>query len=136
VSEPLLERLSRFTPDAGNLNRDALLFAAGRSSARPNRGWKSLALTLAGTQALTLVFLRPAPTQPAGRLTIAGANPRAPAAAREPEPIVTSPTAGVWTVRTGLLEAQTRARPADNVTFIDREPQLRAFPRRPPMLPN
>ena len=39
MSEPFLERLSRFTPDAGRLDRDALLFAAGRSSARPNRGW-------------------------------------------------------------------------------------------------
>ena len=39
MSEPILERLSRFTPDAGGLDRDALLFAAGRESARPNRGW-------------------------------------------------------------------------------------------------
>ena len=38
MSEPILERLSRFTPDAGRLDRDALLFAAGRESARPNRG--------------------------------------------------------------------------------------------------
>ena len=32
MSESFLERLSRFTPDAGRLERDALLFAAGRRS--------------------------------------------------------------------------------------------------------
>ena len=39
MSEPILERLNRFTPDAGGLDRDALLFAAGRESAaaRPVR---------------------------------------------------------------------------------------------------
>ena len=59
MSEPFLERLSRFTPDAGGLNRDELLYAAGRDSARPNRGWKALASALAATQALSLVLLLP-----------------------------------------------------------------------------
>ena len=66
MSEPSLERLSRFTPDAGGLDRDALLFAAGRSSARPNRGWMALASLLTGTQALSLVLLWPRPTLPTG----------------------------------------------------------------------
>ena len=65
MSEAFLERLSRFTPDAGGLDRDALLFAAGRSSARPNRGWMTLASLLAGTQTLSLVLLWPHPTPPA-----------------------------------------------------------------------
>ena len=68
MSEPFLERLSRFTPDAGGLDRDALLFAAGRGSARPNRGWMTLATLLASTQALSLVLLWPRPTPPAGRI--------------------------------------------------------------------
>ena len=68
MSEPILERLSRFTPDAGGLDRDALLFAAGRGSARPNRGWMTLASLLAGTQALSLVLLWPHSSPPAGEI--------------------------------------------------------------------
>jgi hypothetical protein len=61
--EPLPERLSRFTPDATGLDRDALLFAAGRASAPPHRGWAVLAGVLAASQVLTLALLwsRPAP---------------------------------------------------------------------------
>ena len=73
MSEEFLERLSRFTPDAGGLDRDALLFAAGRASARPNRGWITLAALLANTQILSLVLLWPRPTPPEGGLTVAAA---------------------------------------------------------------
>jgi hypothetical protein len=59
MSEPLAERLSRFTPDATALNRDALLFAAGRASVRPSRLWQALAGVLAASQLLTLVYLWP-----------------------------------------------------------------------------
>jgi hypothetical protein len=53
MSEPI-ERLSRFTPDAAGLDRDALLFKAGRASARPNRRWQAVCATLMTTQLLTL----------------------------------------------------------------------------------
>ena len=53
MSEPI-ERLSRFTPDAAGLDRDALLFKAGRASARPNRRWQAICATLMTTQLLTL----------------------------------------------------------------------------------
>ena len=67
MSEPLAERLSRFTPDAGGLDRDALLFAAGRASVRPGRRWMALAGTLAASQLLTLVLLWPhTPPGPSG----------------------------------------------------------------------
>ena len=59
MSEPFAERLSRFTPDAGGLDRDALLFAAGRASVRPGRRWIVLAGALAASQLLTLLFLWP-----------------------------------------------------------------------------
>ncbi|HEY7326537.1 MAG TPA: hypothetical protein VH592_02785 [Gemmataceae bacterium] len=59
MSEPLAERLSRFTPDATGLDRDALLFAAGRASVRPSRRWKALAGALVVSQLLTLVCLWP-----------------------------------------------------------------------------
>jgi hypothetical protein len=52
MSEPI-ERLSRFTP-ASSIDRDALLFAAGRAAARPNRRWHALCAALATTQLLML----------------------------------------------------------------------------------
>ncbi len=84
MSEPFLERLSRFTPDAGGLDRDALLFAAGRGSARPNRGWKALAALLAGTQMLSLALLFQLPTPPAVGFREAVANVPVPPAVLEP----------------------------------------------------
>lgn len=39
-------------PDAGRLDRDALLYAAGRASARPNRSWIALTVGLALVQPL------------------------------------------------------------------------------------
>src|SRR5437667_12107104 len=74
MSEPFLERLSRFTPDAGRVERDALLFATGRASARPNRGWITLAALLASTQTLSLVLLWPHATQPGARSLVQVVN--------------------------------------------------------------
>ena len=122
MSEPLLERLSRFTPDAGGLDRDGLLYAAGRASARPNRGWIALAAGLAVTQALTLVLLwpRPAPTAPQVALPPAPLESYAP---EEPE----SPD--LLTARQGLLQADPEPPPVAPKpgTFVEPEPPLRAF---------
>ena len=54
---PLADGLSRFTPSLGTLDRDGLLFAAGRASARPARKWPTVAALLALSQALTLALL-------------------------------------------------------------------------------
>jgi hypothetical protein len=62
------ERLSQFTPDPGNLDRDQLIFEAGRRSVPPPRGWQTLAGLLCVAQVLTLVFYWPRalpPTEPA-----------------------------------------------------------------------
>ena len=83
MSEPIAERLSRFTPDAGQLDRDALLFAAGRASARPGRRWIAVAGALAASQLLTLVFLWPR-TPPPG--ADAPRSPFAPAPSVAVEP--------------------------------------------------
>jgi hypothetical protein len=136
MSEPILERLSRFTPDAGGLDRDALLFAAGRSSARPNRGWMTLATLLATTQAMSLVLLWPHPTPTAGGPTVPVASAPVPPSVLETttsEPLV-SP--GVWSARHRLMEAEAEDRPAGDVTFIDRGPPLRASGPLPPSLLN
>lgn len=49
-------KLARFTLAPGGLDRDEMLFRAGRASAKPNRGWKAAVGVLAGTQAATLAF--------------------------------------------------------------------------------
>ena len=136
MSEPFLERLSRFTPDAGRLDRDALLFAAGRHSARPNRGWVALAAALAGTQALSLALLWPHPAPPAGHLPV-------PAASRPPAPAPVAPATAeasdspnLWAARQGLLgsEPEGRPAPAGTGTFVESEPPLRAFAPPPPSI--
>ena len=72
MSEPLAERLSRFTPDAAGLDRDTLLFAAGRASARPNRRWQVITGALAVCQLLTLMGLWPrTPPAPISPPTVA-----------------------------------------------------------------
>ena len=136
MSEPFLERLSRFTPDAGTLDRDALLFAAGRGSARPNRGWITLATLLASTQALSLVFLWPHPTPLAGGLTgpIAAVPVQSSAPGPAPSEALASP--GLWTARHRLLESEREERPADTITFIDSGPPLRAFATPPASILN
>jgi hypothetical protein len=59
--DTLAKRLTQFTPDGTGLDRDALLFAAGRASVRPSRLWLTLAATLAISQMATLgVVLWPA----------------------------------------------------------------------------
>jgi hypothetical protein len=59
MSDPLADGLSRLTPNAGGLDRDGLLFAAGRASARPNRVWKVLTAFLALAQVAQLAVLWP-----------------------------------------------------------------------------
>jgi hypothetical protein len=138
MSEQFLERLNRFTPDAGRLNRDELLFAAGRSSARANRGWMSLATVLAGTQALSLLLLWPHsdknPIPPAGGITPAVAERSA--AAPEPRASETLAGPGLWSARRSLVVPETEGRPSADVTFIDSGPPLRASRSIPPSLLN
>ena len=57
MSDPLADRLSRFTPEIGGFDRDTLLFAAGRASARPARRWQLVAAALAVSQVCTLALL-------------------------------------------------------------------------------
>jgi hypothetical protein len=141
MSEPFVERLSRFTPDAGGLDRDALLFAAGRGSARPNRAWVTLAAGLAVTQVVSLVLLWPRPGTPAA-LTQGANAPRSESSESgrpAPDPPVEPPSSdppespALWTVRHSLLESEPddRSEPADSGTLIDSGPPLRAFAAPP-----
>lgn len=134
MSEPILERLSRFTPDAGRLDRDAMLFAAGRASARPNRGWMALASLLAGTQALSLALFWPHSSPSVEKSTVSIVGVPAPSAAPEPPASGASDDPGLWSARRGLLRPEAVDHPAGDVTFIESEPPLRAFPPPPWLL--
>jgi hypothetical protein len=127
MSEPFLERLSRFTPDAGSLERDALLFAAGRGSARPNRMWMTLAALLASTQVLSLVLLWPQPMSRIDGSSLFTATPPMPRPATESAAPEAPANTGLWTVHQGLSESELEERPDNTVTLIDTEPPLRAF---------
>src|SRR5271155_5763696 len=116
MSEEFLERLTRFTPDAGGLIRDALLFAAGRSSVRPNRGWKTLAGLLAVTQALSLVLLWPRPTPPAAGFAAPVVAVLEPPSTLEPPISETWPKPGVWSARRSLLASGAVGHPTGDVT--------------------
>src|SRR4051812_29019628 len=96
--DPMTDRLSRFTPTAGGLDRDALLFAAGRRSARGSRLWPVLAGLLLVSQAVTLCVLWPAEL-PAPVTAPAPVVPDAPVPIeRGPPPV--SPPPDVWSVST------------------------------------
>lgn len=55
--DPVFDKLARFSPSSGGLDRDAILFASGRASSRSRRLWPAIAGFLAVTQAITLAAL-------------------------------------------------------------------------------
>jgi hypothetical protein len=122
MSEPLAERLSRFTPDGSGLDRDALLFASGRASARPNRRWAALAAALAVSQLRTLAGLwtgakTPPPATPAASFALPGPSD-APPPPRDPSEL------GALSERLLASEGDWPP-PADAGPMIDPEPPLR-----------
>jgi hypothetical protein len=137
MSEPFIERLSRFTPDAGGLDRDALLYAAGRASARPNRAWIAMTAALALAQPLCLVLLWPYLVSPTAHVSVDMVSlPAPPARIESPSPD-SSENAGLWSARYNLSEADAEHSPvpAQAVTFVESAPPLRAFaPLSPSML--
>jgi hypothetical protein len=135
MSEPFLDRLSRFTPDGGKLDRDALLFAAGRSSARPNRGWQALAAALAGTQALSLALLWPhAPPALAPGVSVADSSLRREMV--EPSRAERSVDPGVYSLGQSLGGQEPEDQPASSGTLMDDGPPLRAFAPPPASILN
>jgi len=125
MSEPLAERLSRFTPDGGGLDRDALLFAAGRASARPGRRWQALAGILAATQLTMLVFfLWP-------RVPNQGADaPRSPFAPAPPvavgKPSAAPADSDSWATNWRRFNDPDEPPPPTAADFVPDDPPLRA----------
>ena len=141
MPEPLAESLSRFTPDGTGLDRDALLFAAGRASARPNRCWRALAGTLAASQLLTLVFLWPRPAPPAAPPFVAAPAPTVeaplpPTAVERPLPLADD-TPGLVALCERVLAADgDLPSPPPVERLLPPGPPLRAFASPPSALVN
>jgi hypothetical protein len=101
--DPLTDALARFTP-AARLDRDEVLFQAGRASARAGRLWKGAAALLLATNAATLAiwFLTP----PRQVVVLESRPSPLPADPAEPPPTETESQSPSWTVtarRTGEL---------------------------------
>ena len=120
MSDALTRLLRRFTPAGDGLDRDALMYEAGRASVPSPARWKALAALLALGQALTLLLLV---AQPAPR-------PAAPAEVR-PEPAITPPSeppAGAWTMRQKLLLGEGALAPmTGDADLVPDEPPLRVY---------
>jgi hypothetical protein len=138
MSEPFIERLSRFTPDAGGLDRDFLLYAAGRASVRPNRTWIALAAALAVTQPLFLILLWPRTTPPAGHVALTSASRLPPPSTLHASTADRPDSAGLWSVRHNALDLEHEDNPAPpgTVTFVESGPPLRAFVSLPSSILN
>ena len=125
---------SRFTPIPAVWTATPCCSPPAASSARPNRGWMTLASLLAGTQALSLALLWPHSSPSVGRSTVSIAGVPAPSAAPGPPATGASADPGLWPARHGLLRPEAVDHPAGDVTFIESEPPLRAFPPPPSLL--
>ena len=124
--DAFINRLSRFTPDAAGLDRAAVLFAAGRASARPSRRWMALAGALAISQLFTLgMFLWPRPAQP-GPGPVPFPTPLASTEQPAPDPV--SVPSQLWLLREQALATDgnlPEPPPIDMPAPVD--PPLRAF---------
>jgi hypothetical protein len=123
MSEPVAERLSRFTPNGTALDRDGLLFAAGRASARPNRRWTALSGLLAASQLMTLLLLWPRPAPPAGPPMVAAVTAQP---AVQPPPDREESALGALRNRVIAAEGDLPA-PASAEQLVPSEPPLHAF---------
>lgn len=135
--DPLIQRLSQLTPDANGLDRDTLLFAAGRASARPDRRWPALAGALALSQVVILVVvLWPRPAVPVldpiktdpPIVAIEPPLPPVPAEAYEPP--------GLWALREEIIAADGKLPLPTPIDLAPSKPPLHIFGPLPAELVN
>jgi hypothetical protein len=131
MSESFTERLSRFTPDGAGLDRDALLFAAGKASARPNRRWRILCSALAASQLLTLgVLCWP-------RTTLPSMPNAVPMIVNHTPPVPASEEPSLWSLRDPAFATESDPpRPTPIPNAVADEPPMHAFGALPPALLN
>ena len=129
MSESFAERLSRFTPDGTGLDRDALLFAAGRASARPNRGWMAVAGALAASNAVMLALLWPANSDPGRSSPMGPMSPMGPISHEkiDPLPELAQADRKALSRQILLLDERDWPRPAPVESLAPPEPPLRAY---------
>ena len=134
MSEPLAERLSRFTPAGLGLDRDALLFAAGRASVRTSRRWQASAAALAACQLLTLVCLWPRTPAPMPTAPSLASHPAMDAMPEE-EPVPVPPRQEM--LRAGLLSMDLdKPEPPSAEPMAPPEPPLRVLGTPPATILN
>ncbi len=124
--DPLIRQLSKFTPNGGGLDRDAVIFAAGKASAKPSCRWKALAGTLAMSQVMTLgLFLWPA------NVPLAPDTPQQSFVAIErqmPPETKNDDLRKYWLLREQLLSGDGTLPPLELYDFaLPDDPPLRAF---------
>jgi hypothetical protein len=137
MSDPVAARLSKFTPDASGLDRDALLYAAGRASVRPNRLWMALAGALASSQLLTLAFLWFQATGPVIVPTPAPSPIVAPRSvtADQPSPSLAPDASSYWPLRDKAIDVEGDLPAPRSVELLaPSEPPLHAFAKPPAAL--
>ncbi len=136
MPDEIIDRLSRFTPTAGGINRDALLFEAGRASVHPSRGWKVLATALVATQALSLALMLPhfAVDRPRGLPPTEFVA--APSTGHEPTATLASPDPRFWSAHLTLQQLDRVERSSDDTTFIDSVPRSGSISPRSTTLMN
>jgi hypothetical protein len=111
--DPVTDALPRFTPSAAGLDRDAILFAAGRRAAGGSWVWKWLVAVLGISQVVSLLVLWP--KKPATQAPVSPPAVTAPAV--EPPPASPVP-ADVWTA--GSRPDVVEHRPASvTVQYVD-----------------
>ena len=132
MPEPLAELLSRFAPDGTVLDRDALLVAAGRASARPNRIWAALTGGLAASHLLTLALLWPKPTPPVGPMATAPPTPQA--VEKSALPDVRREATELWSLNRRMLQSESGGLPPSLPVdpMIPDGPPLHALAASPP----
>jgi hypothetical protein len=124
--DPLAERLRRFSPDRAGLDRDALLFAAGRAAARPNRRWQALTALLAACQLISLSLLWPRSLPPALPM---GAQVAEDPITGAPRFMETDSPVQPKVLRAGMLTDGADLRPPISIgPLVPDEPPLRVFP--------
>jgi hypothetical protein len=131
MNDPLIERLGRFTPEAAGLDRNAVLFAAGRASARPNRRWQALAGGLAACQLISVALLWPRGAAPANAPSARSETSlTAMPLPEKPRGSDSAAPSQLWVLRARMAsEGGSDLRPpVVHGRLIPDEPPLRAFP--------
>ena len=118
--DPVFDRLDRFTPDASTIDPAAILFRAGRASARTPWGWKLTVAGLLVTNVVTAVALgyrSPADPDPIPTPVLVPVIP--PALESTPAPEPTSPLSPwSYAAMMGITDADQlpHSEPIDGIT--------------------